>query len=43
MLNNKRVQKHPSNLLQQLLRKSYHHAQIDKARVGDRTLLLNKT
>ena len=39
-------EKHSSNLLQQLKKKSYHHdtlkEQIEKARVLERTLLLNK-
>ena len=43
----KEFNKHSSNLLQQLVKKGYHYAtlkeQIDKARVEDRTLLLNKT
>ena len=39
-------EKHSSNLLQQLKKKAYHHdslkEQIEKARVQERTLLLNK-
>ena len=39
-------EKHSSNLLQQLKKKGYHHdtlkEQIEKARVQERTLLLNK-
>ena len=39
-------EKHSSNLLQQLKKKAYHHGslkeQIEKARVQERTLLLNK-
>ena len=40
-------EKHSSNLLQQLKKKGYHHhtlkEQIEKARVQERTLLLNKS
>ena len=47
MFNNKQLNEHLSNLLQQLIKTKYCHAtlkeQIDKLRVEDRRLLLNKT